>query len=340
LLYLKDLTEIGGVSGDESRVRDFIASKIKDKVDETHVDKLGNLIALKKGKKNGKRFLLAAHMDEIGFMVTNVEDDGTLSFSPIGGVDPRVVPGKRVKIADKVTGVIGYKAIHLQKKEEIFKVPAFENLRIYIGTDSKEASSKLVNIGDSVVFTTEYREENGRATGKAFDDRAGCSVMMDLIDNIDRYDFDVYFAFLVQEEVGLRGSAVIAEQIQPDVAIVLEGTTAGDNPEVPEYKWATHIGDGPAVTFMHRGYVVSSKVVQNIMSIAQKNGIPYQAKRRTAGGTDAARLAGTWRGVPSGVISVPSRYIHSPVSMIDLNDYHNTVRLVEKILDEGEVFFK
>lgn len=337
-MYLKELTELDGVSGNEQQVRDFINQRIKDKVDDLRVDVLGNLIAYKKGTKGRRKIVLAAHMDEVGFMVTNIEEDGTLAFSPVGGVETQVMPGKVVRINGKTTGVIGYKAIHIQDKENLLKPLSVEQLRIYIGAKSKDEASRQVKIGDYVAFTTAFDQENSRVTGKAFDDRAGCSVLMDLIEKNDRYEDDVYFAFVVQEEVGLRGSAVVVEQIHPDIVIVIEGTTAGDDPELPEYQWATHLGDGPAVTFMHRGYVVNKKIYEAILNIAVKYSIPHQAKRRTAGGTDAARFARTGAGTAAGVVSVPSRYIHSPVSMIDLNDYNNTVLLMQKILEEGEAF--
>ncbi len=337
-MYLKELTELDGVSGNEQQVRDFINQRIKDKVDDLRVDVLGNLIAYKKGTKGRRKIVLAAHMDEVGFMVTNIEEDGTLAFSPVGGVETQVMPGKVVRINGKTIGVIGYKAIHIQDKESLLKPLSVEQLRIYIGAKSKEEASKQVKIGDYVAFTTAFDQENGRVTGKAFDDRAGCSVLMDLIEKNDRYEDDLYFAFVVQEEVGLRGSAVVVEQIHPDIVIVIEGTTAGDDPELPEYQWATHLGDGPAVTFMHRGYVVNKKIYEAILNVAVKYSIPHQAKRRTAGGTDAARFARTGAGTAAGVVSVPSRYIHSPVSMIDLNDYNNAVLLLQKILEEGEAF--
>jgi len=338
ILYLKELTELDGVSGNEQQVREFISDKIKDKVDELKVDVLGNLIAYRKGTKGGRKIVLAAHMDEVGFMVTNIEDDGTLAFAPVGGVETQVMVGKIVRINGQTLGAIGYKAIHIQDKEQILKPLSIDQLRVYIGAKSKEEAARQVKIGDYVAFTTTFDQENNRLTGKAFDDRAGCSVLMDIIDKIDRYEDDVYFAFLVQEEVGLRGSAVVVEQIHPDIAIVIEGTTAGDDPELPEYQWATHLGDGPAITFMHRGYVVNKRVYESIIEVAEKYSIAHQAKRRTAGGTDAARFARTGAGTAAAVVSVPSRYIHSPVSMIDLNDYNNTVLLLQKILEQGEAF--
>jgi len=339
-LYLRDLSVINGTSGDESRVRSFIKQQIQGKVDEVWEDRLGNLIALKKGTKANRKILFAAHMDEVGFMVTNIDEDGTLCFAPVGSVETQVVIGKQVKVNDSIPGVIGFKPIHLQEKDQLLRPPKFEELRIYIGAKNKEEALRIVKIGDYVNFVTEYRENGRRASGKAFDDRVGCSVLMDIIDMQQRYENDVYFAFVVQEEVGLRGSAVVVEQVRPDVAIVIEGTIAGDDPGLEKDRWSTHLGEGPAVTFMHSGYVVNQKVFQAILSVAEKHGIPYQFRRRTQGSTDAGRLVRTGPGTASGVISVPTRYIHSPVCMIDLEDYANTVRLIEKILEEGEVFAK
>ncbi len=336
-MYLRELSEIPGVSGDEDKVRDFIREKIESKLDDVVVDRMGNLIGIKKGRKSERKLLMLAHMDEVGLMVTKINDDGTLSFAPVGGVDPRVLPGKRVKVGEDKLGVIGYKAIHLQKSDEVKKPPSYENLRIYLGFSSKKEAEKEVEIGSYVSFLTKYSEENGKATGKAFDDRGGCSILMDVIDLNERYDFDVYFAFVVQEEVGLRGSAILMEQLHPDVALVLETTTAGDNPEIPEYQWATHLGDGPVITFAHRGYVANKRVFQILIETAVRNGIPFQMKRRTAGGTDAGRLARRGRGVPAGVVSIPARYIHSPLSVMDLMDYKNTFKLIKKVLEEGKI---
>ena len=331
-MNLKNLSEIYGVSGDEEKVRDYIKKQIEDKVDSITVDRMGNLIANKKG--NGKKLILTAHMDEVGLMVTNINDDGTLSFDKVGGVDPRVVMGKVVSVGENdVRGVIGFKAIHLQ--DDISKTPKYSELRIDIGKKDKKSSEELVNLGDYVSFTTKAEFFGNHFMGKALDDRVGCSVLMDIIDKKVKTDFDVYFCFAVQEEPGLRGSKILSEKIRPDAAIAFECTTAGDNPELPEYKWATHAGDGPVVTFYHRGLITDEKVFDSIVNTAEKHEIKFQYKRRSAGGTDARSITKSIGGVPSGVISVPGRYIHSPLSMIDMNDYKNTVLLVEKILEDG-----
>ncbi|HEW92110.1 MAG TPA: M42 family peptidase [Thermotogaceae bacterium] len=337
-MFLNELSPISGVSGDEKRVREFIKKTIKDKVDELYEDKIGNLIALKKSKFSSTKgkFAFFAHMDEVGFMVTKINEDGKLSIQPIGGVDPRLLPGKRLRIGDKnILGVIGFKAIHLQENKT--DVPKYQNLSVDIGMGKKSEAEKLVNVGDYAVFDVPFEEYDSHLIGKAFDDRGGCSLMMDLIFENLALPFDVYFAFVVQEEVGLRGSGIAAEEIKPDVAIVLETTTAGDNPELEEYRWATHIGDGPAITFMHRGYVVNKKVYDWIINTAERKNVKYQYKRRTAGGTDALSIAKRLSGIPAGVISIPCRYIHGPSSVMFKDDYHITLKLLKVLLEEGEV---
>ncbi|SHH32748.1 M42 family metallopeptidase [Thermosipho atlanticus] len=334
-MFLKELSELNGVSGNEHKVRNFILEKIKNKVDKFWIDRMGNLIALKKGKGKAK-VILDAHLDEVGFMITKINDDGTFSFMPVGGVDPRVAIGKRVKINDEIQGVIGFKAIHLQK-EDYLKTPKFSDLKIDAGFTSKTEAEKKVKLGDYVSFDTKYTEIGNFATGKAFDDRGGCSILMDLIINDVKSDYDLYFAFVVQEETGLRGAAVVAEQIKPDFALAFECTTAGDNPELEKEHWATHLGDGPALTFLHSRYVIDKRIFDSLVDVAKENKIPFQYKRRIAGGTDAARYARSIYGVPAGVISIPSRYIHSPVSVINLNDYKNTYQLAKLFLEKAPI---
>ncbi len=334
-MFLKELTELNGGSGDEGRVREFIESKIKDSVDELKVDRLGNLIALKKGKRNDIKLGLLAHMDEVSFMITAINEDGTLSFRPVGGIDPRVVVGKRIVI-NEIHGVVGYKPIHLQKemKDRI----NFDELKIYAGF-SKKDEVKGVKVGDYAYFFTKYEESGNFATSKAFDDRVGCSIMIDLIRRSEPM-FDTYFVFTVGEEIGLLGSSVVMEEFDLDAAIIIEGTTAGDLPSVDRDRWATHLGDGPVLTFFHRGYVVDKRILKALMETAEELGIAYQMKRRTAGGTDATSVARTGGGAPAGVVSVPSRYIHSPLSVINLKDYESTFKLMKKLVESDTLYIK
>ncbi len=329
---LKDLTNLNGGSGDEGKVRDYIKEKIKDKVDSLYVDNVGNLIALKKGKKSGFKLGLLSHMDEVSFMITDINEDGTLSFRSVGGVDPRVVIGKKLLVGEK-TGVVGFKPIHLQEKK-VEKVN-YDQLKIDIG--AKDKKDVKVEIGTYVYFTTKYEETEKYATAKAFDDRTGCAV--NLIASIETTPmYDTYFIFTVGEEIGLMGASVIMEQLDLDAAIVLEGTTAGDLPELEEYKWATHLGDGPVFTFFHSGYVIDQRMLKAFIKTAEKLNIKYQMKRRTPGGTDARKIATTAKGAPAGVISVPCRYIHSPVSVMNKEDFLSTVKLAKALVEGDEIF--
>ncbi len=327
-MYLKELTNLNGGSGDEERVRKFIEEKIRGKVDDLRIDNLGNLIAFKKGKKSSLKIGLLAHMDEVSFMITAVNEDGTLSFRPVGGIDPRVVVGKTLRIKDKV-GVVGYRPIHLQR--EMKEKVTFDELRINVGASKKE-EVKDIEVGDYAYFTTEYEERDGFVIAKALDDRVGCSLMIDLIEKAEP-THDTFFIFTVGEEVGLLGSSVVMEQLDLDASIILEGTTAGDLPSAEKDRWATHLGNGPVLTFFHRGYVIDERILKALIEVAEKENIPYQMKRRTAGGTDAAMIARTAKGAPAAVVSVPCRYIHSPVSIASLEDYENTFKLVKAVLE-------
>ncbi|OAA31931.1 peptidase M42 [Kosmotoga arenicorallina S304] len=338
---LKKLSEIPGISGFEEPVADFIEEEIKGKVDNYWRDSVGNLIALKKGKgENTKKLMLLAHMDEVGLMISKINKDGTLGITRVGGVDPRVLIGKKVLVGkDLLEGVIGFKAIHLQSDDSLFKAPDYKNLSIYAGFNSKEEASGKVKVGDPVYFNTQYEEVGHYALGKAFDDRSGCVVLLEVLKALEdiSLEHDVYFSWVVQEEVGLRGSGVAASQVVPDAAIVFENTTAGDNPEIPESRWATRLGEGPALTFAHGGLVLNRRIFDVIKATAERHDIPYQYKARLAGGTDAARLARVLSGIPSGVISTPSRYIHSPVSMIDTRDFSAVIELAKILVIEGKV---
>lgn len=330
-MYLKELTELNGVSGYEKYVREFIKERIRDKVSYIEEDVLGNLIARKEGKTH-RRLMICAHMDEVGFMVSNIEEDGRLCVMPMGGIDPRTVIGKRVVIGEKgIPGVIGYKAVHLQRGD-VYTPPKIEDIRVDIGVTKKSEAESKVKIGDFVAFAVESMVHKNWVSGKALDDRGGCSILMDLIESSIELYYDTYFVFSVQEELGLRGAGISAERINPDFSIVVETTTSGDNPEFPASRRSTELGKGPAITFAHSGYVVDERLFKWIINVAREHNISYQIKRRTAGGTDARRIATTLAGIPSAVISIPARYIHSPMSILNLEDYNNTLKLISILL--------
>ncbi len=327
-MHIEELSNLRGTSGFEDDVVEYVKKSISNRVSNMKEDFMRNLIAFIPGKRHDFKIALFAHTDEVGLMVTRVNDDGTLKFSPIGGVDPRVLVGKRVKVGKEIEGVIGFKPIHLQHSDKVS--PSYDNLSIFVGTDHKK-----VNIGDPVHFTTQFEEHGDFYVGKAFDDRVGCAILIEIIQSISEFPCDTYFVFASQEEVGLRGSGVAAANLEIDAALVIEGTTAGDNPELESEHWATHVGDGPSIVSVHSGYVVDKAIFEALIKVASANSIPFQLKRRTAGGTDAARIARTGRGTPAGVVAVPSRYIHSPVSVISKSDFRHTFELVKAFVESG-----
>ncbi len=334
-MLLKELSEVFGVSGHEGAVRQLILEAIKDLVDEHRLDALGNLIALKKGSgKAPRKAMVAAHMDEVGLMIMYIEKEGSLRFRLVGGIDDRVLLSKKVLIGDnKVPGVIGSKPTHLLEPQARQQVIRVQEMSIDIGVSSKEEAERLVKVGDYAAFDTSFSEIGGQlrtVKGKAFDDRAGCVVLIELLR--ERYPFDFYAAFTVQEEVGLRGAQVAAYSIAPDVAFALEGTICDDLPKKRDISPTTTLGAGPAITIMDRLLIADRRLVELLVDTAQKNGIPYQFKQPAIGGTDAGAIHLSREGVPSAVVSVPSRYIHSPVCLLSLNDLDHAVRLMRETL--------
>lgn len=333
-MLLKRLTEASGLPGMEGEVRDLIRAEIKGLVDEIRTDALGNLITFKKGTKTGPVVMLAAHMDEVGMMVTFLQKNGLIRFKPLGGVDPRVLVSKKVVIGkNKVPGVLGSKPIHLQSPDERKTAIPLDKLYIDIGAKSKEEAEKLVEIGDPILFDTTYAEVgDGCAKAKAFDDRIGCAVIIEILKR--NPELPVYAVFTVQEEVGVRGASVAAHDLDVDFAMVFEGTTASDVPNMDERQYSTSLGEGPAISLMDAGMIANRKMVQELIDVAQENQLPYQFRRTAFGGTDAGRIHLTKEGIPACVLSVPTRYIHSPVSLIKLNDYHTLIELVDKYLQK------
>ncbi len=334
-MLLRQLSEASGVSGNEGAVRQLILDAVRGLVDEHRVDALGNLITLKKGSGEKRRkVMVAAHMDEIGLMVVYVEREGLLRFRPVGGIDARVLPSKKVLIGEnRVPGVIGVKPVHLLEAKARNQVMKVEEMSVDIGASSKEEAERLVKIGDYATFDVAFSELGGglRAVkGKAFDDRAGCAVLIELLR--ESYSFDLHAVFTVQEEVGLRGARVAAYSIAPDIAFALEGTICDDSPKKRDVSPTTVMGAGPAITIMDRSVIADRRLVDLLVDTAKKSGIPYQFKQPGMGSTDAGAIHLSREGVPSTVVAVPSRYIHAPVCMLSLNDLDNAVRLMAETL--------
>ena len=331
-MLLKKLTQLHGVSGNEKDVREFILEQIKPFVDDIKIDVLGNLIAIKKGKKNYPSIMLSAHMDEVGMMVKGIDENGFIKFLPVGGMDDRIFVSKVVEIGkNKVKGVIGAKAIHLQEPDERNKALQHKQLYIDIGAQSKAEAEKLLTIGDYIAFASDYREfGNHLIKAKALDDRAGCAMIMEILKNT--YNSTIYAVFSVQEEVGLRGAGVAAYGLNPDIAIVLEGTTCYDVTDIEEPDYATRLGSGPALSIVDSVSYFDKNLLKKLLQIADKNHIKVQFKQTIKGGNDAGRIHLTREGIPMASISVPCRYLHSPVSVIHKDDFKNALKLVTLFL--------
>lgn len=328
---LKELCLLNGTSGDESIVRDAIINKIKDYCDYK-VDNLGNLICFCKGKKSAKnRLMIAAHMDEVGFIVTYIRDDGTLCFNEVGGVDTSVVIGRQVTVRNSgICGVVGSTAIHNLSKEQREIPPKYGDMYIDIGADSKESAEKLVSLGDSVYFNSEYVEMGENCIkSKAIDDRAGCAVMIQLIR--EGVEYDTCFVFNVQEEVGLRGSTASSYAVAPDFAIVLEATTASDIDGVSGAKKVCSLGKGAVVGFMDRSTIYDKELYKLAFATADDLKIPCQTKTMIAGGNDSGAIHKSRGGVRTIAVSVPCRYIHSPSCLIKKEDFENTLTLTREL---------
>jgi endoglucanase len=334
-MLLKKLTEAIGVSGNEKAVRDIIIKEIGNDCENIAIDRMGNLIALKKGTEgNGKKVMLAAHMDEVGLIVTGITDTGFIKFKPVGGIDARILVSKKVVIGDnRIPGVIGLKAIHLQEPGERKQAVKVKNLYIDIGAKNKEDAEKKVNLGDYIGFDSSCVEfGNNLVKAKALDDRVGCAILIEMLK--ERYTFDLYACFTVQEEVGLRGAGVAAYTVSPDLALVVEGTTCSDVPGAEEHEHATTLGHGPAVSIMDRASYSDKGLSQLLYNLGKDNNIKVQYKRTTFGGNDAGKIHLTREGIPTAAISVPCRYIHSPVSVMNLDDYEGCKKIVRLFLHE------
>ena len=331
-MILKELSEAFGVSGNEDDVRAIVLDAVREHVDEVKVDALGNVLAFKRGTgRQRMRVMLAAHMDEVGLMVVGYDNDGFLRVRSVGGIDPRVLPGTLLQVGpERIYGVIGVKPIHLLK-ENADKVAKLEDLVVDVGAKSKDEARKLAPLGTYATFATRFRELGPTVRGKAFDDRAGCAVLVELLRG-ERFRFDLHAVFTVQEEVGLRGARVAAYAIEPDCAFALEGTVADDIPRDKDVSPTTELGQGPAITVMDRSFIADRRLVRLLTSTAEELGIPYQIKQPGIGGTDAGAIHLTREGVPSVTVAVPCRYIHSPVALLSLDDFNNTVRLMRASL--------
>ena len=331
-MLVKELVSLAAPSGFEDEVRDFLRKNAL--CDEIYTDSIGNLICHKKGE--GKRVMIAAHMDEVGFIITGITDDGFLKFRPLGSIETMVMLSNKVYIGkNRIPGIIGAKAVHLQTAEEMKTSLKVKDMYIDIGAAGKEDAEKIVSLGDYAVFESEYKEfGDNLVKSRALDDRVGCAILLELMKN--EYESDMYFTFTVQEEVGLRGAQVAAYSIKPDIALVIEGTTCSDVYGSKPHTTVTTLGGGAVMTAMDSGAVSNKEYYDFIMQIAEKNNIPLQIKRTTMGGTDAGRIQTSGNGVKTAVLAVACRYIHSSVSVMNKDDFENVYKLALNVLQNIE----
>ena len=324
---LKQLTETFGPSGYEDNVRKLVLAEVKALADEIKVDALGNLIARKrpnKVTKATKKIMIAAHMDEIGLMVSHVDENGFVRFSNIGGVFGKYVLGGRVRFLNGVQGVIGY-----DRFEKVHEVPSLD--KVYIDVCATSKKDCPVKVGDVAAFDRPFIEMGNRLVAKSMDDRAGVLVAIETLRALPKATpHDVYFVFTTQEEVGVRGAGTSAFSVDPDVGIAIDVTPSADTPNAAKMEMA--LGKGPCVKIQDAGAISDPRVVQWMIRTAEKNKIPYQREVLLFGGTDARAIQMTRAGVPAGCLSVPTRYVHSPSEMVDYTDVQNSVKLLVAIL--------
>jgi putative aminopeptidase FrvX len=326
---LKKLTETYGPSGHEGAIRDLIRSEVRGLADETRTDALGNLIVRKgpvrrgKGAERSNRIMIAAHMDEIGLIVTHVDDQGFVRFTGIGGVFPRNLPGSRVRFMGGTAGVIG-----LEPTEGASNVTSMDRMFIDVGATARPNCP--VKTGDVAAFERPFMDLGDRVVAKSLDDRIGCAVAVEVLKSLGSSPHEVYVVFTTQEEVGERGAQTSAYGIDPDLGFSIDVTAWGDTPGMRNVELA--LGNGPAIKIRDTGMLSDPRIVRWMVGTAEKKGIPYQREVLLGGTTDARAMQLVRAGVPVGCISIPCRYVHSASEMIDIHDAENAVKLIVAML--------
>lgn len=332
---VKTLCALNGVASCEDEVRAYLVEHAKPYATEMRVDAMGNLIVFKNGvKPTGNKLMLCAHMDEVGIIVRSITEDGYLKFSCIGGIDRRVLLGKKLLIGPKkIRGVIGLKAYHLVSADEEKRVPKLQEFYIDIGAKDKNAAEALVELGDIGVFDSDCVEfGNGMLKAKAIDDRIGCAVMLKLMEQ--DLPMDCTFVFTVQEEVGTRGAFGAAFSATPEIALILEGTTAADNPAMAEHRQVCAPGNGPVIPFMDSSTIYDRALFERLRDLAEMNKIPWQTKHYIAGSTDAGAIQRSKAGVRVCAVSTAVRYLHAPASVACMKDFDAMLKLAVLFIDD------
>lgn len=321
---LKKLTETSSPSGFESTIRDVIRNEISSTPATVRVDTLGNLIVtLGKKTEKGLKVMIAAHMDEIGVIVSHVEKNGLVRFSNLGSIFPRYLSGSRVKFLNGVQG-----SIHTDRPDDLSKILPLEKHFIDVGAASeKDCPAKTGDVG---IFDRDFVDHGKRVTAKSLDNRSSCAVLIETIKKIRNSPHELVFVFSTQEEVGVRGATTSAYEIEPDLAIALDVTPAGD---IMGIKMQTSLGKGPAIKVRDVGMVCDPRVVRWMEETAKKNKLPYQLEVLDIGSTDARAMQISKAGMPTGALSIPCRYVHSPSEMVDLEDMKLAVELLSVLLN-------
>ena len=343
LKILEELCLLDGVAGYEEEVRAAIADMCRPYADEMYVDVMGNLIVRKKGKRHdGPSLMITAHMDEVGFLVSHIEENGSLRIDACGEFDPRVIPARTVRVGDrKIQGVIGSRPNHLLTKEERKKVLPIESLFVDIGVQSAAEAEKLVGVGDQVVMESDFVRfgtEGRYIKAKAIDDRIGCVMMVRLIQR--ELPLDVTFAFTVQEEVGLRGGAAAGFHINPDIALILEGTFCSDLPGETNKAGAVRVGGGPVISSMDALTIYDRRLFEGCRALAVNNRLPWQIRNAPGSSTDAGMIQQQKDGARTACIAVPVSQIHTSSSVACVMDMENTLTLIDLFLQalaEGSI---
>ena len=336
---LKEICELPGAPGFEKKIRDFIVEKASGLVDEISIDNIGNVIAIKKGVRNpeNKRVMVAAHMDEIGFIVTHIDDKGFLRFHTLGGFDPKTLTAQRVIVHGKekdIMGVMGSKPIHVMTPEEKTKLPKITDYFIDLGMDKAEVD-KWIQVGDPITRERELVEMGDCVNCKSIDNRIAVFILLETLKLIDSPAYDVYATFTVQEEVGLRGAQVSAHTIDPDFGIALDTTIAFDLPGAAAHEKITELGKGTAVKIMDASAICDYRMVAFMKETATKHNIPFQTEILTAGGTDTAGVQRMGRkGAIAGAISIPTRHLHQVIEMANKKDVYASIQLLKASLED------
>lgn len=337
-ILLKKIIEAAGVSGYETEIAKIMFDEFKKTCEDVEMDNFGNVIA-KKGKGK-KKIMLAAHMDEIGLLVKHITKEGFINFIKVGGIDDRILPAQRVVIKAKqgdCLGIIGSKPPHLQKEEEKKQPVKYQDMFIDIGCKSREDAEKRIEIGDAVIFEANAGCLDGNLCyGKAIDDRIGCFALIKIMERFKKTGVEIYAVATAQEEVGLKGARTSAFKVNPDFAIAIDTTVAGDTPQIKEVESSLKLGQGVAITIIEaagRGVIVNEKIRNLFIETAKDNKIKYQIDVIEGGMTDGAMIYMNREGVPTGVLSIPARYIHSPSGVFSLDDIDAAIELAIKVIE-------